>query len=229
MRIWSLEFRQGLRNLSRHNPQKAIQNFQKAIAQCPVNQRQELGRMLYFMGFALHRLGQGSLAVKSWVNARKLIRHGPILWEFDRWVNEYGMRRCQEPEADDYFAFQSIQVSRYLSKKKRGRFGSRAERDVVYELIADAWKTIRCSGLLTTMTTAEKLAIFKRARVDFPYLYVEDALDEGREPLYGNFRRGRVTKARLGPDDPCSCGSGLPWRLCCGRLSSCVEQESGSL
>lgn len=229
MRNWSLEFRRGLRNLSRHNPQKAIQDFQKAVAQCPVNKRRELGRILYFMGFALHRLGQGSLAVKSWVNARKLIRHGPTQWEFGRWVNEYGMRRCEKPEADDYFAFQSIQVSRYLSKKPLGRFGSRAERDVVYELISDAWKILRGSSLIVSKTIAEKLVIFKRARLDFPYLYVEDALEDPREPLFGDFRRGRFTKARLEADVPCSCGSGLPWRLCCGRLSSSVEQDSGSL
>jgi len=183
------------------------------------------GSDVVFYGLCSLSVRAGFIGRKSWVNARKLIRNGPVQWEFSRWVNEYGMRRCEKQEADDYFAFQSIQVSRYLSKKDRGRFGSRSERDVVYELIFDAWKILRCSGLLVSKTTAEKLAIFKRARVDFPYVYVEDALEENREPLVGDFRRGRVTKARIGSDDPCSCGSGLPWKLCCGRLSSCVEQE----
>ena len=60
-----------------------------------------------------------------------------------------------------------------------------------------------------------------------PVLYAEDAFETGDEPLVGDFRRGALGKARVGADDRCPCGSGLPFRRCCGRQASCVEIEYG--
>ncbi len=230
MNPWSLAFRRGLRYLSRHEPRSAVASLQSAVDLCPLKDKHTLARILLYLGIALERSGQSALAVKSLVNARRLSRAGVVLKVYQRWVNEYGMRRCSCSEGDDYAAFKSIQVGRYLSKRGNGRFGSRAERDVVYELIRDAWKTIWASKVLLSLRVSEKMAIYRRARIYFPYLYVEDALDSPKEPLRGNFSyttQGRRTGSpRLGDDDPCFCRSGLPLRKCCGRVSSCADMDS---
>ncbi len=229
MRAWTIPFNRGIRLLSRHKPAAAVRDFRAALDACSTADRKNLARVLYYMGVALERSGSRSLAVKSWVNARRLVREGPIVKAFGRWVNEYGMHRCASSGADDYNAFKSVQVGRYLGRRGSGKFGSPAERDVVYGVITDAWKVLAGSGLLRCLSTTDKMAIFRRAQLDFPYLYPEDTGTEACEPIVGNFRPSPGKSLRISADDPCSCGSGLPRRMCCGRLYSCVELESGSL
>lgn len=227
MQEWITAFNRGQRKLSKHDPQGALLEFRKAAACCPVSQRSDLARILLYLGISLERLGKGSLAVKAWVNARKLVKSGTVRYVCERWVNGYGMRRCMDARNDDYLAFKSIQVARYLSKRASGRFGSNAERDVVYDIIKDAWKLLSESGILNAMGLSEKLGVFRQARLDFPYLYAEDAMDMDCEILRGNFRPGNKKVLRIRSDDLCPCGSGLPSRMCCGRLYSCTEIESG--
>ncbi|GAB1484725.1 hypothetical protein MASR2M78_35430 [Treponema sp.] len=229
MSKWILSYKRGLRLLSDHKPLEASREFRQAAERCPSTKRQDLARILYYFGLSLERSGQASLAVKSWVNARKLVRTGAVAHAFNRWVNEYGMRRQGKSELDDYFAFRSIQVRRYLDSRGSGRYGSRAEKDAVNDLILDAWRILSRSGILCGLSVQRKLELFKRSRVDLPFLYVEDALDQRKEIIVGNFRRARLGNAILSSEDRCSCGSGLPSRACCGRLSSCVEMEYGSL
>lgn len=229
MHTWIHAYRRGRRSLSKHDAEAAVRAFQEALNSCPVTSRSSAARILYSLGLALQQSGHPSLAAKSWVNARKLSRRGWEAKSCERWVNGYGMRRCASAGEDDFNAFRAIQVARYLSKRGSGRFGSRAERDVVYELIRDAWKVIQRSGILAAMSVSERLSAYRRARVDLPFLYVEDALERDCEPIRGNFRPGAPGSLRVAPDDRCPCGSGLPRRMCCGRLYSCAELESGSL
>lgn len=228
MHTWKQAYRRGRRCLSKHEAEAAIKAFQEALNCCPVTNRRSASHILYSLGLALQQSGHPALAAKSWVNARKLSRRGWEAKSCERWVNAYGMRRCATPVEDDYNAFRAIQVARYLGRRGSGRFGSRAERDVVYELIGDAWRVIHRSGILAAMSVSERLSAYRRARVDLPFLYVEDALERDREPIRGNFRPGAQVSLRVAPDDRCPCGSGLPQRMCCGRLHSCAELESGS-
>lgn len=229
MHSWSMHYSRGRRFLSRHEPRPAIVELTQAAANCPANYRRDLARILYYLGLALERTGRGDLAVMSWVNARKLVRSGAVERAYGRWVNEYGMRRRPSREADDFAAFKSIQMARYLSKRGSRRFASRAERDAVSDLIEDAWKSFSAQRVLQGLPCARKLELFRRATVDLPFLCVEDAMESGFEPIVGNFRAGRTGPARVLSDDRCPCGSGLPFRACCGRLHSCVELEAGSL
>lgn len=229
MRSWTRNYRRGLRSLSRHAPKDAVAAFRQAVDSCPVSERHDLARILYYLGLALHRSGSPSLAVKSWVSARRLERRGPVGRLHARMVNEYGMRRMLDPETDDFCAFQAAQVSRYLAKRGSGRFGSPAERDAVIDLIGDSWRLLRKSGVLVGLSPAKKMDLFRRARVDLPFLYMEDAFDQRKEPLRGDFRGSKSVGARITSDDRCPCGSGLPYRRCCGRQASCVEVELGSL
>ncbi|WP_304221319.1 hypothetical protein [Gracilinema caldarium] len=226
MKDWFGPFERGRKALAKHKTAYAIKEFKKAAELCPVRASKELARILYYLGLALDRSGQPGLATKSWVNARKLVRSGPFVSLYSRWINGYGMRKSEKPILDDYRAFQSVQVFRYLSKRGSGRFCSEAERDVVYAVIDDAWKLISKSKVLYSLSCTEKLAIFRKAKLDFPYLYIEDVFQTDCDPVIGNFRQKHsVSSVRLTDDDPCSCGSGLPRRMCCGRLYSCTEQE----
>jgi len=229
MTSWTLSYKRGLRLLSDHKPLEASREFRRAAQDCPASNRLHLARVLFYFGISLERSGQGTLAVKSWVNARKLVRSGAVARAFDRWVNDYGMRRRPNTEGDDYCAFKSIQVGRYLGTRGSGRFGSQAEKDAVNDLILDAFRLLSRSGILQGLPVQRKLELFKRSRVDLPFLYVDDALELQKEPLVGNFRRAQLGAVRVGPEDRCACGSGLPSRVCCGRLSSCMEIEYGSL
>lgn len=228
MKTWFNNYRRGLRLLSEHNPSRAIYEFRLAADACPATQRRELAHILYFFGLALERTGRSSMAARSWISARRLERKGHIGRTCDRWINDYGMRRRSSVEADDFYAFRSIQVSHYLCKRGSGRFGSRAEHDVVYELITDAFKRLWKTDILTSMKPSDKLALFRRARVDLPFLYVEDALDRFDEPIQVDFRKASIGRANVSPDSDCQCGSGTPNRKCCGRISSCFEVEAGS-
>ncbi|HCM27251.1 MAG: hypothetical protein A2Z99_12610 [Treponema sp. GWB1_62_6] len=228
MRDWEISFRRGLRRLSKHDPRAAVRDLSESVASCPVSSRHQLALAFYYLGIALERSGQCSLAVKSWVSARRLERTGALRRSYDRWVNEYGMRRRPTRDEDDFQAFRSIHVGRYLSKRGRGRFGSRAERDAVFDLIADAWKLVRKTGIPAKLPVSDRLALFRRCRVDLPFLYLEDALAPDEPPLVGDFRRGSARKRLVVDGDRCPCGSGLPYCRCCGRTRSCIEIESGS-
>ena len=214
--------------LSRHRPEEAIGEFRAAAEVCTPRDRHGLSRILYYLGLALERSGYPSLAVKSWVSARKLERGGGVGRAYARWVNDYGMRRMPTPDADDYCAFKAAQIARYLSKRGSGRFGSRAEHDVVVDLIADAWATLRGSGMLIGLTAGRKMNVFRRARVDLPFLYLEDAIDTARSPVVGDFRRKALGAGRVSADGRCPCGSGESFLRCCGVQASCIELEFGS-
>ncbi len=229
MRNWSMHYARGRRFLSRHEPREAVGEFRLAAEDCPASSRRDLARILYYLGLALERTGRGDLAVMSWVSARKLVRSGAVERAYGRWVNEYGMRRRPSREADDFAAFKSIQTARYLSKRGERRFASRAERDAVSDLIEDAWRSLRARLNLQGLTCGRKLELFRQAAVDLPFLCVEDAMEIPFDPIVGNFRSARLGRGRVMGDDRCPCGSGLPFRACCGRLHSCVELESGSL
>ncbi|MFA6507151.1 MAG: SEC-C domain-containing protein [Treponemataceae bacterium] len=228
MRIWAISYSRGLRKLSKHCPQSAVAELREAAAACPARARKDLSRILYYLGLALERSGQPSLAVKSWASARRLERGGAIGRVFARWVNEYGMRRMQSRDLDDYCAFKAAQVARYLSKRGLGRFGSKAERDAVIDLITDSWRVLQKSGFLRGLTASRKMELFHRARVQLPFLYLEDALETPSRAITGDFRHGSAVSVRVKPDDRCPCGSGLPFRRCCGRQASCLELEYGS-
>jgi len=226
MNLWYGPFKRGCKALAKHRTTIAVKEFKTALEYCPVALSREMARILFYLGLALDRSGQSGLAAKSWVNARKLVRSGPLADMYSRWINGYGMRKSGSSLLDDYRAFQSIQVFRYLSKRGAGRFCSEAARDVVYSVIDDAWRLIAKSRILTALSCSQKISLFKKAKLDFPYMYAEDLLRPDCEPIVGNFNGKRPgAPLRLSGDDSCPCGSGLPFRQCCGRLYSCVEQE----
>jgi protein-disulfide isomerase-like protein with CxxC motif len=139
----------------------------------------------------------------------------------ERFANWYGMEKQTDPQLDDWKAFFSIQLARYLEKKSTRKLGTVAERDMITDLIYDYWKELKKSGILEEKEYGEKLDIFKEVEIIFPSLVVPD---EGKnQPIPVDFRR----KQHVNSTDRCHCGSGLPYSVCCGRTPGLDELECG--
>lgn len=218
------DYRMGLRELSAHRPDKALRLLRSAVEACPASRPSELSARLYWMALALLQLDRSELALKSLASAQKLRPRGHARKAYLARINDYGMSRRASPDLDDFYAFYSIQVCAFLSRKPGRRFSSEDEKDAITRLLAGAWQDLRTKRKLAELTIAQKLELFRVPGGAFPD-FVVGGLSHGKTPRPGaapgrtisvDFRRGRAS----GPEDSCSCGSGLPFRLCCGRLDS---------
>ncbi|MBN2511172.1 MAG: SEC-C domain-containing protein [Spirochaetales bacterium] len=207
----------GIRLLNKHNPQAALKHFRLALNECPVNRRRELDLILYYLGITLKRLGMSGSAVKSWSAGRNIYRSGHSTLMYRRHVNQYGMVKQSSEELDDWNAFYSIQLERYLSSKYSRKLGSEGERDMIWDLIYDNWVVLQQSGVLYGKTACEKWRIFNSQEIIFPFFHVPD--HHSRQNIPVNFRE----KKKIQPSDPCPCNSGMPYFQCCGRTKS--EEE----
>jgi hypothetical protein len=222
MSAWSMHFDNGLRRLARHRPQEAIHLFEAALQECPASKASELYRICFFLGVALKRLGHSQTAIKSWLSCRRLKKRGHAGKLLARLTNPYGMARQECESMDDWEAFASLQMSRYLLSKQSRAFSTRAEYDMIMDLIMDSWKSLAESGGLYGKNCAEKHAVFASTRIIFPSLVV--ASPAQTSPVISvNFR----SQKRLGLNDRCFCGSGLPFSMCCGRMPGSEELLGG--
>ena len=212
-------FRAGLRALARHDAQAALRFFRTAVDSCSPVRHAALSRYLYWLSIPLIRLGRSELAAKSLVSAQKLEPRGPARRLYRNLVNEYGMVSTGCPDKDDFRAFFSIQLRRYLGSRPGGRFRTEAEQDAVARIIADSWVGLKGSDPLAEKSCSDKLELFRSCDITFPFRFLDRA-----KILEGNFRRGTAQR----PDDRCSCGSGLAHRQCCGRTRSVFQAGHGS-
>ncbi|HOX17086.1 MAG TPA: hypothetical protein PKW82_01405 [Spirochaetales bacterium] len=209
----------GRRALARHRDLEALRLLRSSVDALPPGSR-FLAKRLYWLGIALLRLGRKDLAVKSLASAQKLAPRGHARSLYGRMVNGYGMAKSTCEDHDDFRAFYSIQASRYLGDRKA--FRDELEREAVSRSLADAWLAIASSGLLEGLDCSGKLKFFRKVDAMLPSA-MPDARGEAARVVPVDFRRER----RLDPADRCSCGSGLPWRMCCGRTSSPAERTRG--
>jgi len=212
--------RQGLRELVTHRPDKAIVTFRHAVDAIPPACSDELSRALYWLSVALMRLDKKDLAIRSLASAQKLRRRGYARRVYLRAINEYGMPKQPTPELDDFYAFMNLQMAAYLTRKVRTRFESFSERDTVFSLLIDTWKTIGTKGLLSDKSCGEKLVFFRKLRPEFPNFGITKEAGIILRPTFGTGPRSSTV---LDPDSRCVCGSGLSYRQCCGRVSGVSE------
>jgi hypothetical protein len=219
---WVRHYDRGLDFLSRHRPTEAVKALQTALENCPPARAKQLYQICLFLGVALHRIGFPQSAIKAWISCQRLNKRGPTRKMLSRYTNCYGMERQDCSEADDWQAFSAIQTARYLLGKNKRTFSTLAEQDMITDLIRDAWSQLRRSDL-GSMSGCAKIEAFRSVRIVFPTVVFSEP------PLNGpviavNFQ----TKRRVGLSDRCSCGSGMPFMLCCGRTPGKEELLSGS-
>ncbi len=209
----------GRRALARHRDLDALRLLRAAVDALPPGSPLLSGR-LYWLGIALLRLGRKDLAVKSLASAQKLAPRGHARALYGHMVNGYGMAKSSCEDHDDFRAFFSIQAARYLGERRA--FRDELEREAVSHSLADAWLAISSSGLTEGLDCAGKLELFRKVDARIPAT-MSDARAESARIVPVDFRRER----RIHPADRCTCGSGLPWRMCCGRTSSPSERPLG--
>ncbi len=211
----------GMALLARHDPQEAARSLEKALRECPASRRADLHRICFFLGVALNRLGHPETAIKSWVSCQRLRKRGPTRRFLFRFTNGYGMEKQTCDDLDDWRAFASIQLSRYLACKNKRTFSTRAEQDMVVDLIKDHWKLLVKSKAMAGLSCSEKHALFSRTPVVFPTVVADPV--SAPSVIAVNFQSRR----RMEFSERCFCGSGLPFRLCCGRTPGYEEVLSG--
>lgn len=218
MESWILDLKLGMKKLSRHEPQSALRYLRGAIKRCPVRRSADLARILFFTGVALKKIGLHDGAVNSWRASWKLSKSGPANRHLKRFSNDYGMAKQGMAELDDWRAFYSLQLSRYLKSKKSRCLGTLAEQDMIRDLIFDAWQEVKDSGVLAGRPPAEKLTIFKGVSIVFPFFVVPGGMGPGVLPAGSRLTGGGKT---------CPCGSGLPPEFCCGNKNRGYESLGG--
>ena len=167
-------------------------------------------------------MGMNGCALKSWSAAQRLNKSlyaGKLL---RRYTNDYGMAKQSCSEQDDWKAFYSVQLTGYLSTKKSGRLGTNAEKDMIWDLIREAWREFMTVSDTGTLSSEEKMAMYRAVRIIFPTFSVPHPEDSKTE-IAVNFAKQR----KLAPGDLCYCGSGLSYKMCCGRALGIDELNFG--
>jgi hypothetical protein len=218
------EFSAAKRALRNHDPARALPLLRDAVAACPVSMHHELARRLYWLSMVLFKLGRDGPAVKALASAQRLCRRGHGRAMYNRKVNAYGMPRSSCAEHDDYKAFFSIQVRRYLSSVPGRRFSSHEELEEILKVIAAAWVSLGTNKVQPAGSCSDKLFAFREVQIDFPALRERSArFGETARTLAANFRTGEQVYA----DSRCPCGSGLAYSRCCGRIRMPFELDLG--
>lgn len=219
---WALDLDRGLGSLARHQPAQAVRFLQKALADCPPTHPRDLYRIGFFLGVALRRVGYSQSAIRSWLSCQRLHKRGHIRRLLSRLTNGYGMEKCSCEQQDDWAAFASVQLLRYLMAKHRRSFATAAERDMVSDLIRDHWRALEGSGALEGRSSSRKLEIFRSVIIVFPTVMTDRPV-VGLPVISVDFREQRPVRL----DDRCPCGSGRTYLLCCGRIRGREELQTG--
>lgn len=217
-----VDYRRGKRALAGHDPASAIRYLRSAVAESPASERSELSRRLYWLAIALRRLGKDGLAIKALASAQKLAPRGHARAMYKRAANAYGMPKASCLEHDEYRAFCSIQIRRYLDGVSGRQFRSQEEIESVLQIIAAAWLKLGTTLTSGMASCDEKLRVYKETGIVYPFPGQGIDVRQG-SVIVANFKRGKAVKA----DDRCACGSGLAYRMCCGRTRLPYERERG--
>jgi hypothetical protein len=181
----------------------------------------DLAQLFYYLGLALRKSGMRNRAIGSWVESVRLQKRGHVRRKLSLVTNGYGMARQDNEEADDQQAFYGIQLARYIRSKQSHRLGTRAEIDMIADLIDEYWSRLRMSVDLAALNSEQKLRLFRDTAIVFPFLTVP--IQQKTDDVAVDFGHGRKILA----GDRCVCGSGLPYKLCHGRTPGTDEALVG--
>lgn len=215
---WKLNFKQGVESNKCENYDKARSLLEYALEGCPDDDSASVCEIVFEIGRSFFGMGMRGIAISNMLAAVKMgMREAHTDNMMNALVNEYGMPEKKTQSGNDRAAFTAIHIMRYLYSKKSGRFGTIAERDMIYELITDAWSDFSESVNTSALKTRQKISRYREYIIFFPTFSVPDDLEQASEHvIYADFG-----------GDLCSCGSGLPHMWCCGRIKSIDEIENG--
>ena len=169
---WRRSFVQACAYLEQHDHKSALHKFSEALKACPSNEYKSLGRIIFYTGVTLKKLGMNNCALKTWKSAMTIDKNGLSAKMFKRYSNDYGMPKQDDPEQDDYQAFLSIQTKKYLAGKNSGKFSTDAEKDMVNDLITESWMKIRDNPDVRNLDCERKLNLFYSEKIYFPFIQV---------------------------------------------------------
>lgn len=220
----------GKRELVKHHPHIAMTHFRAALESIPAESPELVAKAMYWLAVALFRLDKTELAIHALASAQRVGRRGLARRLYLAWVNGYGMIRRASPDLDDLYAYSSLQIGSFLARKKDRRFDSIEERDIVMRIVLDAWKSLSCTGRMAGKSCSEKLDLFTAWKPDFP-VFRNGALKRasgtcvvGVRPMGAKILTAKFGDASCSDNDTrCSCGSGLPYCMCCGRIPALRE------
>ncbi|MBI9105361.1 MAG: hypothetical protein JEZ04_01375 [Spirochaetales bacterium] len=218
MNDWKKHLDNGRKCLNNEDFENAQNFFEAALELCPDEDAAAIGEIVFDIGRAFFGLGMRGVAISNMLAALKLGAgedHTENMMKV--LINEYGMPAQKTVELDDKAAFYAVHIMRYLHSKKSGKFGTIAERDMIYELVMEAWTDFRSSETLCGFKTREKINKFREYVIFFPTFSVQDIEENPKDNVY---------YADFG-SDLCFCGSRLPYMWCCGRIKSVEELENG--
>lgn len=226
MHQWTLYFRRGCRALRQHQPVHAIRWFKAALRITGADstasaRRREKARTFRLLGTSYWKAGMRNQALGSWVESHRLLKREPVRRRILRTTNPYGMARQETAALDDRHAFYGVQLARYLRSKKSRKLGTRAEVDMLVELLNEHWTQLCESEEIGSLSHDARLVRFRETMVFFPFLSVPEGAH--REHVAVDFCRG----TRVGPGDRCTCGSGLLFETCHGRIPGIDEVLTG--
>ena len=205
----------GLHDLSRHKPRSALHHLSTALKLCPEQRGCEMARILFYLGMTMRKLGLRDPSIRSWSAAQRIRKRGFGRKMLGRYTNAYGMERQTTTEEDDWQAFRSVQLRRYLRSRKKRRFRNGTEAALLNEIVHRKWEDLRRTRHLSAMSSADKSALFKSLQIDVAH---------GQEPIPVSFATGK----RVAFDDRCPCGSGRSYGSCCGRTEGVEEYTTGT-
>jgi len=222
---WKKELKKGKQFLAEEDLAKALKCFETAVSNCPVSASAGLEKSLFFLGTTLEKLGRHESALKCWHMGAQLAEEGSSRDMIAENSNSYGMyARDYSEREEDRKAFVGLQLERYFHTKKVKRFCSDAEKDVIIDIILSYWSDMLLEGKIYQLSIDEKVRFFREQPVVFPVADIESLKEyTSGNIVYMDFQKKRTPSM----NDLCTCGSGLLFGQCCGRIKFPVECESG--
>ena len=218
MNDWKEQLETGRECLCNEEFDKARGLLEAALEGCPDDDCSIAGEIIFEIGRAFYGMGMRGVAVKNMLAAMKLGAAEEHAENMMRCIlNEYGMPAQKTPLQDDRAAFFAVHLLRYLYTKRSGKFGTHAERDMIFELISEAWLDFRGRYDYSCLATQAKIDCYRDYVIFFP-TYSVSAFEEAHA-------ENNVIYADFG-GETCGCGSGLPYMWCCGRILSIDELET---
>lgn len=208
MSHWKHFFNRGKQALVRNNLRSALCSFNQAIKQCPLTESRELASLLYYTGIVLNKLGLRKRALQTWNISSQTDKNSHASSLIDHFC---GLDRISRELLNDWNSFLYLKFYAYLQLKKRPYFLHMQELNQVRALILDYFTVLNFNEEFKMAPKGRKRQMIKDLYIDFPD--IKSRRQEQSEILA--FQAKAEGFQRLN----CLCGSQIPQKLCCGKLS----------